>query len=111
MSTQDQTVTDASLSGHEHEHGHDHHDDLRAVTVFNCKTNETARFAVPGQLSLARVWQMAYDELGEVRGENDIFETRTGQPLTDHLEQSVKHIAEHIDPCLEFQIHGEQGGA
>ena len=123
MSPQDQTVAKPTHDhdGHDHDdhdhddHDHDDHDgggdDLRVVVVFNSKTNETARFAVPGRLTLERVWQMAYDELGEMRGENDIFETRAGEALTEHLGQSVKHIAEHIDSCLEFQIHGEQGGA
>ena len=84
---------------------------LLDVSFLNLKTNETARFAVPGDLTLQRAWDMAYDELGETRGEGDILESRSGQTLTGDLGETVRHIKEHVVPDLRFQIHGEQGGA
>lgn len=84
---------------------------LYEVQVFNTRTNENAVFAVEPHVTLGEVWNMAYDDLGEVRVQADILETRTGHALTDQLSQTIKHIAEHVDKSLEFQIHGEQGGA
>jgi len=84
---------------------------LLDVTFLDLNTNETARFAVPGDLTLQRAWDMAYDELGETRRAADILESRSGQPLTDDLGETIKHIKEHVVPDLKFQIHGEQGGA
>lgn len=92
------------------EHGSASHH-LLHVEFLNLKTNDVARFAVPSDLVLDRVWQMAYDELGETRQANDILETRAGQPLTSHLGQTIRHIRDQVDPGLRFQIHGEQGGA
>jgi hypothetical protein len=84
---------------------------LYEVQVFNTKTNETAVFAVEPHVTLEEVWNMTYDDLNEVRGQADILEDAAGHPLTEHLSQTIKHIAEHVDKSLEFQIHGEQGGA
>ena len=81
------------------------------VAFLDLNTNETARFAVPGDVTLQRAWDMAYDELGETRRENDILESRSGQPLTGDLGQTVKYVKEHVAHDLKFQIHGEQGGA
>jgi hypothetical protein len=84
---------------------------LLDVAFLDLNTNETARFAVPGDLVLQRAWDMAYDELGETRREADILESRSGQPLTGDLGETIRHIKEHVVPDLRFQIHGEQGGA
>jgi hypothetical protein len=84
---------------------------LLEVRFLDLNTNETARFAVPGDLTLQRAWDMAYDELGEVRREADVLEARSGQPLAGHLGETVKHVKQHVVHDLKFQIHGEQGGA
>jgi hypothetical protein len=84
---------------------------LLDVNFLDLNTNETARFAVPGDLTLQRAWDMAYDELGETQREADILESRSGQALTSHLGETVKHIKEDVVHDLKFQIHGEQGGA
>jgi hypothetical protein len=85
---------------------------LLGVTVLDLNTNETARFAVPGDVTLQRAWEMAYDELGEVKRPNDILEVlHTGQPLTAELGKTVRHVEEHVVRDLRFQIHGEKGGA
>lgn len=87
------------------------HGELLRLSVLDLNTNEIARFAVPGGVTLQRAWDMAYDELGETRRESDILESRSGQPLTSHLDQTMRHVEEHVVPDLKFQIHGEQGGA
>jgi hypothetical protein len=84
---------------------------LLDVVFLDLNTNETARFAVPGDVTLQRAWDMAYDELGETRRESDILESRSGKPLTSDLDRSIEYVREHIVPDLKFQIHGEQGGA
>jgi hypothetical protein len=85
---------------------------LLGVTFLDLNTNETARFAVPGDVTLQRVWEMAYDELGEVKRPSDILEVlHTGQPLTSDLDKTVRYLKEHLVHDLRFQIHGEKGGA
>jgi hypothetical protein len=85
---------------------------LLDVTFLDLNTNETARFAVPGEVTLERAWDMAYDELGEARRPNDVLEARSsGQPLTGDLDKTIRYVKEHLVPDLRFQIHGEQGGA
>ena len=85
---------------------------LRGVTFLDLNTNETARFAVPGDVPLQRAWEMAYDELGEVKRPGDILEVlHTGQPLTSNLDKTVRYVKEHLVHDLRFQIHGEKGGA
>ena len=56
-------MTDVTEAGHP---GETH---LLDVAFLDLNTNETARFAVPGDLELQRAWDMAYDELGEGRRE------------------------------------------
>jgi len=84
---------------------------LLDVVFLDLNTNETARFAVPGDVTLQRAWDMAYDELGETRRENDELESRSGQSLTGDLDKTIRYVREHVVPDLKFQIHGEQGGA
>jgi hypothetical protein len=85
---------------------------LLGVTFLDLNTNETARFAVPGDITLQRAWDMAYDELGEVKRPGDILEVlHTGQPLTDDLDKTVRYAKDHLAHDLRFQIHGEKGGA
>lgn len=84
---------------------------LLDVAFLDLNTNETARFAVPGDVTLQRAWDMAYDELGETRRENDELESRAGQSLTSDLSKTIRYVREHVVPDLKFQIHGEQGGA
>jgi hypothetical protein len=84
---------------------------LLDVAFLDLNTNETARFAVPGDVTLQRAWDMAYDELGETRRENDELESRSGQSLTGDLDRTIRYVREHVVPDLRFQIHGEQGGA
>jgi hypothetical protein len=85
---------------------------LLGVTFLDLNTNETARFAVPGDVTLQRAWDMAYDELGEVKRPGDILEVlHTGQPLTDDLDKTVRYVKDHVVRDLRFQIHGEKGGA
>jgi hypothetical protein len=84
---------------------------LLDVAFLDLNTNETARFAVPGDVTLQRAWDMAYDELGETRRENDVLESRSGQSLTGDLDKTIRYVKEHVVPDLKFQIHGEQGGA
>src|SRR5580693_7640992 len=85
---------------------------LLDVAFLDLNTNETARFAVPGDVTLQRAWDMAYDELGEVRRPGDILEVlHTGQPLTSDLDKTVRFVKEHLVHDLRFQIHGEKGGA
>lgn len=81
------------------------------VAFLDLNTNETARFAVPGDVTLQHAWDMAYAELGETRRETDRLETRAGQPLTGDLGQTIRYIQEHVVHDLRFQIHGEHGGA
>jgi hypothetical protein len=84
---------------------------LLDVAFLDLNTNETALFAVPGDVTLQRAWDMAYDELGETRRENDVLETRSGQSLTGDLDKTIRYVKEHVVPDRKFQIHGEQGGA
>jgi hypothetical protein len=85
---------------------------LLGVTFLDLNTNETARFAVPGDDTLQRAWDSAYNELGEVKRPGDILEVlHTGQPLTNDLDKSVRFVKEHLVHDLRFQIHGEKGGA
>lgn len=84
---------------------------LMDVAFLDLNTNETARFAVPGDVTLQRAWDMAYDELGETRRESDELESRSGQSLTGDLDKTIRYVREHVVPDLKFQIHGEQGGA
>ena len=85
---------------------------LLGVTFLDLNTNETARFAVPGDVTLQRAWDMAYDELGEVKRPGDILEVlHTGQPLTSDLDKTVRFVKEHLVHDLRFQIHTEKGGA
>jgi hypothetical protein len=85
---------------------------LLDVAFLDLNTNETARFAVPGDVTLQRAWDMAYDELGEVRRPSDILEVYpSGQPLTSDLDKTIRYVKEHLVPDLRFQIHGEKGGA
>ena len=84
---------------------------LLDVTFVDLNTNETARFAVSGDLTLQQAWDMAYDVLGETRRPNDELESHSGQSLTGYLDQTVRYVKEHVVPDLRFQIHGEQGGA
>jgi hypothetical protein len=85
---------------------------LLGVTFLDLNTNETARFAVPGDVTLQRAWDMAYDELGEVKRPGDILEVlHTGQPLTGDLDKTVRYAKDHLVHDLRFQIHGEKGGA
>ncbi len=98
-------MTDVTEAGHP---GETH---LLDVEFLDLNTNETARFAVPGDLELQRAWQMAYDELGEARRESDILESRSGRSLAGDLGETVRHIQEHVVRDLKFQIHGEKGGA
>jgi hypothetical protein len=84
---------------------------LLDVSFLDLGTNETARFAVPGEVTLRRAWDMAYDELGETRRENDILESRSGQALTCDLDKTIRYVKEHVVHDLKFQIHVEQGGA
>lgn len=119
--TQAQETHERRQSDHDHHHDHHHEHDhadcgcsrepLLAVEVVNLKTNDVSRFAVRPALTLAVMWAIAYLELGETRTEADILEDHEGHPLTDDLEQTVEWAAEHHNPCLQFQIHGEQGGA
>jgi hypothetical protein len=81
------------------------------VSFLDLNTNETARFAVPGDVTLQEAWNMAYAELGETRRESDVLESRAGQPLTADLGQTIRYIKQHVVHNLKFQIHGEQGGA
>lgn len=81
------------------------------VSFLDLNTNETARFAVPGDVTLQRAWDMSYAELGETRRESDVLESRSGQPLTGDLDQTIRYVKEHVVHDLRFQIHGEQGGA
>ena len=75
-------------------------------------TNETARFAVPGDVTLQKAWDMAYDELTETRQPADILEARdTGAPLTSDLDKTIRYVKEHLVHDLRFQIHTEKGGA
>jgi hypothetical protein len=84
---------------------------LLDVAFLDLNTNETARFAVPGDVTLQRAYDMAYDELGETRRESDELESRSGQSLTSDLDKTIRYVREHVVPDLKFQIHGEQGGA
>jgi hypothetical protein len=84
---------------------------LKNVTFLDLNTNESARFAVPGDVTLQRAWDMAYDELGETRRPADVLESRSGTSLAPHLGESIEHIKKHVVHDLRFQIHGEQGGA
>jgi hypothetical protein len=84
---------------------------LLDVAFLDLNTNETARFAVPGDVTLQRAWDMAYDELGETPRENDELESRSGQSLTGDVDKTIRYVKEHVVPDLKFQIHGEQGGA
>jgi hypothetical protein len=84
---------------------------LLDVAFLDLNTNETARFAVPGDVTLQQAWDMAYDELGETRRENDELESRSGQSLTGDLDKTIRYVREHVVSDLKFQIHGEQGGA
>jgi hypothetical protein len=92
--------------------GHEQDDGLLEVEFLNHKTNDRTVFAVEPHLTLQQVWDMAYIALGETRADGDVLEKlHGGHPLTEHLDESIKHVAEHVNPSLEFQIHGEQGGA
>lgn len=93
------------------EHADGARDHLLDVEVLDLNTNDVARFAVPKDVTLGRVWEMAYDELGETRREGDVLETRDGRQLTTDLEKTIADIRKHVEPDLKFQIHGEQGGA
>jgi hypothetical protein len=85
---------------------------LLDVSFLYTGTNETARFAVPGDVTLQQAWGMAYDELTETRQPADILEARdTGAPLTGDLEQTIRYVKEHLVHDLRFQIHTEKGGA
>ena len=84
---------------------------LLEVSFLDLNTNETARFAVQGDLTLLRAWDIAYDKLGETRRPNDELESRSGQPLTSDLDKTIRYVKEHVVHDLKFQIHGEQGGA
>jgi hypothetical protein len=85
---------------------------LLDVLFLDLHTNETARFAVPGDVSLERAWDMAYDELGEVRRPGDFLEAlHSGQPLAGDLDKTIRYVKEHVVHDLKFQIHGEKGGA
>ena len=85
---------------------------LLDVTFLDLNTNETARFAVPGDVTLQRAWDTAYDKLGEVKRPGDILEVlHTGQVLTGDLDKTVRYVKDHIVHDLRFQIHGEKGGA
>jgi hypothetical protein len=84
---------------------------LLDVSFLDLNTNETARFAVPGDVTLQEAWNMAYDELGETRRPNDVLESRSGQSLTAELDKTIRYVKEHVVPDLRFQIHGDQGGA
>src|SRR5580658_1257574 len=70
---------------------------LLGVTFLDLNTNETARFAVPGDVTLQRAWDMAYDELGEIKRPGDILEVlHTGQSLTGDLDKTVRYAEEHL---------------
>jgi hypothetical protein len=85
---------------------------LLGVTFLDLLTNETARFAVPGDVTLVHAWDMAYDELGEVKRPADMLEVlHTGQSLTGDLDKTVRYVKDHVVHDLRFQIHGEKGGA
>lgn len=87
-------------------------DGLLECEFLNRRTNDRAVFAVEPHLSLKQVLDMAYIAMGDTPGEADILEKmHGGEALTSHLEDSIKHVAEYVDPKLEFQIRGEQGGA
>lgn len=85
---------------------------LLDVAFFYTGSNETARFAVPGDVSLQQAWDMAYIELKEARQPADTLEARdTGAPLADDLDKTVRYVKEHVVHDLRFQIHAEKGGA
>lgn len=81
------------------------------VSFLDLNTNETARFAVQGDVTLQHAWDEAYTKLGETRRESDVLESRSGEVLTAYLGQAIRYVREHVVRDLRFQIHGEQGGA
>lgn len=85
---------------------------LLDVTFFYTGTNDTARFAVPGDVTLQHAWDMAYAELEEAKQPADILEAREGgAPLTGDLDKTVSYVKDHVVHDLRFQIHTEKGGA
>jgi hypothetical protein len=85
---------------------------LLDVAFFYTGTNETARFAVPGDVTLQQAWDMAYIELKEARQPADTLEARhTGASLAGDLDKTVRYVKDHVVPDLHFQIHTEKGGA
>ena len=84
---------------------------LLEVHFTDLHTNDTATFAVPGEVELVRAWAMAYDELGETRRPADTLESADGEDMTPFLGETVREVQHRRVRDLRFQIRGGTGGA
>lgn len=82
------------------------------VEVENLKTNETEKFHMPWDSTVAQVWDEAYRKLDESRGPADEFQCQDGTKLSAHLNLTLADLRDReICQHRKFAIRGPTGGA